>query len=251
MGTWFSKVISALGGEAEDRTRVLHLLTQAQRTRAKALLEVVAAGQTAVLATIIEQVREDDLIISQPTIGGLTHPLAFGETMTISVALNGTMHTGETQCLGRVRIPAGAGTSGAAPSADAMLYAYRLTLPEKMAAKDRRGENRFVLRFSGEVEAQLYAHAVMDGPIIGRIENLSMSGASIVTNLPPNRLERGRMLYLKSKLPEPGGLIDDLVTIARVETDSATGQTIIGVQFHRRLESVEALMRGAKTAAAA
>jgi hypothetical protein len=260
MGTWFSKVISALGGEQDGKQRAMHLLHAAQRARLKLNLEVNSGSNAVVLVTTVEQVRENDFVVSQPTIGGLTHPLAFGETIIIGIAKDNAYHTARSQCMGRVRIPSGGGGNsgggaansggGGAPSPDALLYAYRLAMPVGVHSRERRAEPRIALRFTGDVEAQLYAHAMIDGPILGTIDNVSMSGASIITNLPPKRLQRGQTLYLKARLPDPGGLIDDLVTIAHMEVNAKTGLCTIGVQFQQRVAAIENLLRGAQPVAA-
>jgi len=241
MGTWISKMFHALGGENAPHVDVLGTLLQVQRSRAKLTLELSSAGHTMVLLTTIEQVRDDDFIISQPTIGGVTHPLAFGETIKMGFVLASKHHSGDTRCLGRIRIPAGGDAQ--------VLYAYRMALPESISAFERREHQRSDFAFDQVIEAQLYAPGTMSGPIIGRVLDLSMTGARIATPLAARLIQPGKSVYLKAMLPEPGGLLDELVNIVRIEpAGDGSAMTYIGVRFAQRIDSIARLLRAAHQA---
>jgi hypothetical protein len=241
MAQWFNKMFNALAGQAGSREYVRQVLHAAQRTRARVAMEVVNGGrpQAVVMTTFIEQVRENDIVVSQPSIGGLTHPLAFNETLRMGLFCQGLHHTGQTRCLGRVKVPSG----GAGGSANSTLFAYSLAWPEEIVSEDRRSEPRISLSFDVSPEAHLYAPG-SDGPLLGSLSDVSMVGASIRTAMAPAGFQPGQEIHLKALLPEPVGLVDEIVHVARVAGDTRTGQNVIGVAFGRRIPGLAELIRG-------
>ncbi len=246
MGEWFTKVFQALHHPAQQAVRAA--LQQAQLARTKLALEVTSRNRTVVLTSTVEQVREDDFVISQPTVGGTTHPLTFEEVINLGFVLPSGYHRAECKCLGRIKIPAG-NSPAAQASNSSVLYAYRLSLPESLLTEDRRNAPRSQLSLSQPVDAQLYAAASLDGPVLGRILDISMTGARLLVSAPNRKMEPGQIVYLKAMLPEPAGQMDDLVKLARVECDARTGKCTIGVQFQQPIEGLETLMRSSTRAA--
>jgi c-di-GMP-binding flagellar brake protein YcgR len=243
MGEWFSKVISALAGQTDPRQNTKRALQAAHRARVRVALEVPSAGQTVVVTSTIEQVRDDDFIVSQPTVGGLTHPLAFGEAINISFVNQSLYHTGQTRCLGRIKVPAGQG--------DNVLFAYRLAMPDELRVDDRRKQPRVTITLSAMPQAQLYSLLSGEKPHAGYIHDISMTGARILLPQPPQRLMPGDALFLKAALPEPVGLIDDLVDICRIDIDPRTSQCAVGVKFRKRIEGLDVLIRNEQAASKA
>ena len=243
MPQWFNKMVSALGGAGSAQDYVRQVLQTAQRARTRISLEVISGGrpQAVVMTTFIEQVRENDVVVSQPSIGGLTHPLAFNETLRLSFFSSGLHHSGQTRCLGRVKVPSG----GA--SASSTLFAYSLAFPIEIASEDRRTQPRVTLAFDVTPEAHLYAPG-STGPLLGTLADVSMSGASIRTAMAPAGIAPGQEIHLKAMLPEPVGLVDEMVQVARVNGDSRTGQNVIGVSFNRRIPGLAELIRGTQAA---
>src|SRR5262245_36358360 len=141
MGALLSKLMGVLSGQGGAATQTLR---QAQQERTKVSLEVTSGKRAVLMVTHIEQVRDDDLIVSQPTVGGQHHPLAFGEDLRLSLVVNGEYFAGRTRCLGRIKIPGGA---PAANGAEPMIHAYRLELPTLMGNDNRRRFPRVLLRF--------------------------------------------------------------------------------------------------------
>ena len=235
MAAWLTKVMGALGGEGAVRLSPRQILQAAQRDRLKVALEIVAPapGQSTVLATTIEQVRDDDFVINQPSIGGLTHPLAFGEELRLSFHNRSVHHSAMTRCLGRVKIPAGG---------NQMLFAYRLEMPAMMRSEDRRQHPRIDLPLDLGCEAHLYAPAC-DGPVLGTMLDISMGGARIRTSMALDKIQIGQEIYLKSMLPEPVGLLDELVHVMRMEDDPRSEGATIGVAFTRRINGLAELIR--------
>ena len=239
-------MIRTLNSPVGAEQSVRRLLSVAQRDRAKLALEVATGAHTLVMTTTIEQVRDDDFVISQPVIGALTHPLAFGEDIKIGFVHSAVHYSGHSRCLGRIKIPSGgSGKSGRGEEVQ-VLYAYRLTLPDSFRAEDRRAEPRVQVGLAGPIEAQLYAPSADEGPVLGNIVDISMAGARIITQSISGRIGPGRALYLKAMLPEPAGLLDELVNVVRVDCDSRTGQCTIGLRFQRRVEALERLLRASR-----
>jgi c-di-GMP-binding flagellar brake protein YcgR len=240
MAAWLTKIMGALAGQSETKSTARQALDSAQRDRIKIALEVISPGSnhSTVYSTTIEQVRDEDLVINQPSVGGLTHPLAFGETLRMSFILNSMHYSAETRCMGRVKIPSGSGSQ--------LLFAYRLAMPETIRSEDRRASPRVSLGDDLAFEAQLYA-PTCDGPMLATVLDLSMGGARVRTPMALGKLEPGQEVYLKTMLPEPVGLLDELVQVERIENEQrgVPGQ-IIGLSFKRRIEGLAELIRTAQ-----
>jgi hypothetical protein len=235
MGDWFSKIIGRIASKKPgSHGMVQQALEAALRSRARVMLE--APDQGIVSATIIEQITREELIVDQPSIGGLTYPLAFGERLGLSFVIGRTHYTGRTRCLGRTRLSSGAG-EGRGP-----LYAYRLMMPESLKGEERRDAPRTEIMPEIAPKAQLYVGTLGNG-MFGQLTSISMTGARIHTDQSLALLSLGQEVYLKTTLPEPVGLLDELVEVQRLEPDHRTGLSIIGVQFRRRIDRLEALMR--------
>jgi len=236
----FTKMISALAGQGGVRESVRQSLRAAQKERTKIMLEVSTGKQPMMMFTTIEQVADDSVIISQPIVGGHTYPLAFGEQVKMSFVSQAINHAGQSKCLGRTKIEA-SGQGGSHT-----IFAYRLSLPESLAFTDRRRNPRVQLRFSAEIEAQLYAPASAHGPVLGTVMDISMTGARIRTNMPAGRIVVGQTMFLKSLMPDPVGLMDELVDVRRVEIETRTGLHNIGISFRKKINGLEDLIRAAQ-----
>jgi len=238
MPVWFSKVMNALNGQAATRDAVHATMKDAQRLRTKLSLEVVSLAGTrgSVLTTVLEQLEADGLVISQPSVGGLTHPLAFGETIKLSFVQNDQHHVGSCRCLGRVRIAAGNGQP------EHLLFAYRLSMPDALQVEDRRRELRVSVQPGRAIEAQLYSPR-LEGPLLGSVQDISMTGARIRSAMGVGRVALGQELFLKSMMPEPIGLVDEAVEVVRVEVDANTGHQTIGIAFRRKVQGLEEFIR--------
>ena len=232
MGEWFSKILGRVSAKkAGVNAPVRQALDAALRTRARIMLE--APDQGIISATFIEQIDNGELVVDQPSIGGLTYPLAFGEKLGLSFVIDRTHYTGRTRCLGRARLPSGG--RGA-------LYAYRLMIPEALKGEERRDAPRTEIMPEIAPRAQLYVGTLGNG-MFGQLTSISMTGARIHTDQSLALLSLGQEVYLKTTLPEPVGLLDELVEVQRLEPDQRTGLNIIGVQFRRRIDRLETLMR--------
>jgi c-di-GMP-binding flagellar brake protein YcgR len=240
MGAWLSKVMHAILADPYEAVR--QTLHAAQDDRVKLTLELLSGGQPSVMSSIIEQVRSDDFVISQPMVGGHTYPLAFDEQVRFNFTVSRVTYTGTSRCMGRVKIASGAGAGGGSRS-DALIFAYRLALPKALESDDQRKQPRVQLEVEYQAEAQLYAPDSMSGPLLGRLTDVSMSGARVVTAMPVMFMFPGQSLFLKSMMGEPVGLIDELVEIARIETDPKSGETSIGIRFRRKIDGLAELIR--------
>ncbi len=235
MGDWLAKVLNKVGG-GHARAVVREALQTALRNRCKVYIE--SADQGIVALTQVQQILDDEIVIAVPSIGGMTYPLAFGESLKVSFVEQRTNLTGDSRCLGRVKVPAGDGKT---------LFAYRISLPDALQVEERRTDGRVDLPIDIAPEAHIYGGR-LHAPVVGRITNISMSGARITINGPLRGLANEHEVYLKFMMPEPMGLVDEVVAVQRIETDPRTGQHEVGVSFHRRLERLAMLMRGTPTA---
>lgn len=229
-----SKMMNAISGQPESDPAVRQALDAARQGRARLALEIRSGGKPVVMVSTIEQIRDNDLVISQPSVGGMTHQLAFGEPLKLSFAVGTTYQSGASRCLGRVKIPSG--------HAGGTLFAYSIAMPERLDTEDRRNAPRVRMGPRREPEAQLYSPA-LKGLVLGKIVDLSMTGALIRTQFPPGKIAAGQHLFLKTSLDEPVGLVDEEVTVIRVINEAGSGHLAIGVQFNRRIEGLEELLR--------
>jgi hypothetical protein len=233
MGAWLAKIFGRVGGNRPaSGGAVREALQAALRNRCKVFLEV--PDQRVVANTQVQQITNGEIIIAQPAIGGMTYPLAFGETLRLSFVDQKSSITGRTRCLGRVKI---AGEGGRT------VFAYRLALPESLKIEERRvpPPSADVLPAAAP-EAQLY-RGTMPRPLTGRLTSISMTGARLHTSMPVTGFSIGEEVYLKVALPEPAGLMDELVQVQRMEGEAGTGMTVVSVVFRRRLPRLEALIR--------
>ena len=240
MGAWLSKVMHAILADPHEAVR--QPLQAAQEDRAKTTIELLSGGEPSVMTTIIEQVRSDDIVISQPMVGGHTYPLAFGEQVRFNFAVNNVAYTGNSRCLGRVKIASG-GDMADRTNSETLIFAYRLALPKSLDSDDQRKHPRVQLGVEYQVEAQLYAPDSVSGPLVGRLTDLSMGGARLITSMPVMFMFPGQSLFMKTAMADPVGLLDELVEIALIETDPKTGETSIGIRFRRKIGGLAELIR--------
>lgn len=242
---WLIRMKEALaGGGAPDEVR--QALALAQRSRARVDLEPFSspAGAPILLASTIEQVRRDDLIIAQPTKGARTYPLATGEKLRMSFAIDDTRLTAQTTALGRFKTRSG-GSGGS--RAGGVFYGYRLTMPQNtLLMTERRVAYRAPVATDVAPEAEL--HVLDQGVAVtvrGVVEDLSVGGMKLRSRNATGRLMPGQRVFLKLVLPEPVGVITEMVHIAHMREAREPDVTIIGVRFERKIpemhEAVKAL----------
>ncbi len=241
MADWLSKMMNkvkpaAAGSAAAPVTKggatsVRNALQAAHRNRCKVFLEV--PNQKVVAATQVEQITNDEIVIAQPSIGGMTYPLAFGEALKLSFVDQKSNLVGETKCLGRTKVTSGDGRT---------LFAYRLALPSSIKVEERRADPRTEITQEVAPEAQLYS-GTMKSPVVGRLTNISMSGARVSMDSAAPGLSIGQELYLKFEMPDPIGKVDEVVEVQRLDFDRRNSKHTVGVSFQRRIERLETLLR--------
>lgn len=235
MAAWISKVLSAISSAVYDHEAVRQACLRAQHQRSKITLEL-ASSQPSVMAATIEQVADDHLAISQPTVGGHTHPLAFGEEIRLSFVDAGIQYSGQTRCLGRTKV------TGEAETAETV-FAYKLDLPSDWTMRPQVSAQRPEAAFAGRIEAQLYAPQASAEATPITLTEITMSGARAASLLPPPWLAPALAVFLKAKLPEPVGLIDELVEVTQIEP-GVEGYAV-ALAFRKRIDGLADLIRAA------
>ncbi len=236
MPAWLTSVKRALGAgpSAQDTARLL--LKEAYRARTT--LDLEPLNQTGfhklVLAATIEQVRDDHLVISQPLIGALNHPLATGEELLMSFGVDSVGGvSGKTQALGRVQIPSGGAR---------LLYGYRLAMPAVLRAHERRRHRRVTFGSGPPPSAALYPHP-KDTPLRGTVLDISIRGMLIrVLHEPECELALQQRIHLSVQLPPPVGVIDEDVTVVRVAPSANRTNNYVGVAFDGEVEGLTELV---------
>ena len=240
MGTWLEKVKRALSTELDAAGKVGLLLREAQRARATVELEPVSQSgpRKLVLLATFEQVLDDGVIISQPLIGALNHPLTTGEHLVMSFGVDSVGRvSGKTQALGRVQVPSGGMR---------LLYGYRLATPTVLCADERRAICRMTFGSGPPPAAALYTKAT-ESPVRGTVQDLSTGGMLIRVHHEPHLdLRLQQHVQLSVHLPPPVGVINERVTIVRVAPGANQSHNYIGIAFERQLDGLEDLVRELK-----
>jgi c-di-GMP-binding flagellar brake protein YcgR len=240
VGHWISKLARALTGEdAREEAREILRAACADRVRLKLEPVRTAVENATVMTAAIEQVRDDDVIISQPSIGGVARPLVDGETLRVSLALKSLGRVaGEAEVLGRYKIPSGGG---------APLRGYRLSIPDELTEDDRRASKRRTMAANLAREVEIYRRDG-DEPIRGVVQNLSIGGMQIRTHDSQPNLRPGERVRLVVHLPPPVGGINRVVTIARLAGQRTPRHKVIGIAFEREIPGLAELLSGRKRA---
>lgn len=229
----WSREVDAVG-------KVRLLLKEAQRARATVELEPVnqSGPHRLVLVATIEQVLDDGVVISQPLIGALNHPLTTGEHLVMSFGVDSVGRvSGKTQAMGRVQIPSGGMR---------LLYGYRLATPTVLCADERRVNRRVTFGTGPPPAAALYPKT-KDTPLRGTVQDISTGGMLIRVIQEPNlELRLQQRVHLSVQLPPPVGVIDERVTIVRVAPGANRTHNYIGIAFERELAGLEDLVRELK-----
>lgn len=230
----------ALGAKPDVAERVRLLLKEAHHARATVELEPVSqsGAHRLVLVATIEQVLDDGVIISQPLIGTLNHPLTTGEHLVMSFGVDSVGRVnGKTQALGRVQVPSGGMR---------LLYGYRLSTPTVLCADDRRSNRRVTFGPGPPPPAAIYARK-NESPVRGTVQDISSGGMLIRILHEPNlALHLQQRAHLSVQLPPPVGIIDERVTIVRVAPGVNSGHHYIGISFERKIAGLEDLVRELK-----
>ncbi len=237
MGQLFSRLKQALAGESDALDGARRALLEAYEARIKVWLEPILTSvrNSTLMSATIEQVRDGDLVISQPTIGGVMRPLMTGEALRLSFSLGTAGHlSGNTEVLGRHEIPSG----GTAP-----LLGYLLAIPGELGPSERREADRNATNVNLAREVELYYSETAD-PIRGVVQNLSVGGMQIRTHESQPRLTQGQRVRLVVHLPAPVGAVNRMVRIARLAKGSNPRQQVVGISFDREIEGLTELLGG-------
>jgi hypothetical protein len=238
VGRWLNRLINALGHDSNAVADPHEVMRDAHRSRARVELVSVnpPAGAPEPLATTIELVDDDTIIVSQPVRGGTTRLIGRFEQYRITVPTSYGSATGVTRCVGRQQIPSGAGDT---------LYGYRMNIPDTMRANHRSPLTR-IMGDDTVREAQLLLLG-RDGPINGLVQRLDGAGATLICRNASSLLQPRRRAAFRLDLPDPVGPVDELVTITDAAPDPRSGAVIVDVRFDRRLKSIDQVLRADRT----
>lgn len=235
VGQMFARLKRALVGEPNAVEETRRLLGDAHKARVKLWLEplMTSVRNSTLMTATIEQVRTEDIIIGQPSIGGVIRTLVSGESLRLSFSVGPAGHlNGETEVLGRFQIPSG----GSDP-----LHGYRLAMPQGLQLQERRSAKRSDSKLNLAREVELY-RSETEEPIRGVVQNLSVSGMQIRTHDYQPKLQQGDRVRLVFHLPSPVGGVNRMVSIARLAKNRNPRQQILGVSFEREIPGLAELL---------
>jgi hypothetical protein len=240
---WLTKVTEVLGGGGAPEP-VAVTLRRAGRQRAKVVIEQASpegGDRSLMLSTTVELVREHDVVIAMPTIGGLTRQLATGERLTIVLDARRGRVRGSTQCLGRIKLPSGG---------EGKFFGYRLSLPTHFQAVSHEQQPLLPLGFELVQDVELHTKRTQYlAPIRGTITELHLTGMKITSRNATDRVTPGERAYLKATMPEPVDELNEMVVVTEVALGREAGELIIQVQFERQIERIEEVVRASTSRA--
>ncbi len=234
--TWLSKVRSTLTGEAEAAQAVRRELEALQRSRAKLVIEVTKPGsaEPEALTTIVEQVRDEDIVISQPSAGALNRPLATGERVLLRFTLATGVNVGESRSLGRIKLPSGG---------KRMFFGYRLSIPPRFETLDRRDHRRVALDEATAPVVHLTPVSQDDEAprpsCSATMMDISLSGVQVKLETEHALFNVGDAMQLIADFPMPVGSIVHPVVVTRLEHDASERTTRAGLQFTAPVPNLE------------
>lgn len=241
MAQWLTKLGKALTGEPIP-IEVREALAFAQRGRVPVELESLPSGASLDepafmrgMAATIEQVRDDDLVISPPMVGTRRYPLATDERLRITFLAPAGRVSAEVRSGGRIKIPSGG---------DTVFYGYSLSLPTILMPADRRAEPRAVL--APDCGPPVEIHSLMSGatePIRGVVYDISASGMKVSTRSSTSKLQPGQRVFLRTQLPEPVGDFGEMVRIAYIRPGNTAEISLIGLAYYSKIEVIGELVR--------
>lgn len=239
MPAWLSRVVDALSRSDYEPNEVHQTLETARRHRSKLQIELTgqstAEHESLIMWSTIEQVRMKDFIIDQPTVGGITRPLATGEQMRISFSAEPTPLAGTTKSLGRIKIPSGGAKA---------LFGYRLALPERLQPDERRTAPRVFVGLDLAAQVQLIHEPNSKvEPIRGVVDDLCVGGLRFHTRDMLRRLAPGKPVRIKVNLPMPIGVLDEPATVIHIEPGQQVNEHVIGVHFQREIKGMAELVQ--------
>ena len=141
---------------------------------------------------------------------------------------------GETVCEGKARLQSEEGGA---------IQAFRFSLPVALMRVERRHEARqeFDLADAPRVELKSFEH---QSPVYGVLVNLSCGGARLRCQNANQKLKPGQQVYLKMPLPEPAGLVTELVRVLELSPCPNSPEVLASVSFLRRVQAVDKLLDG-------
>jgi hypothetical protein len=235
MAGWLDRFRTALTGSSGDGTAVRTALLIAQRSRARLELEPVhtAGDEPKLLATTIEQVADDAVIVSQPVLGGSVRPLARFEELIMRFTDSRGVVSGRTEALGRTRFRSGAGGT---------LYGYRLAIPKSLHVEERRREPRLPLdeRDGNAVELIVPAEG---RTLVGEAKDISAHGAHLLFRRPELVPRPGQEATMKMEPNLPTGPVEEQVTIVDTDASLGGGLLAVHVRFHGENRAIGHVIR--------
>lgn len=230
MGGWINKLFGrGSTGKPSASAAVRQALQKAMRNRTAIVLE---APQGLVASTFVQTVSGDEMIVTQPSVGGIIYPLAENEWLKLSFVERDTNMSGRTMCVGRLKSKGPRG----------MTHVYRLSIPEVLRFDDRRGQPRNAIDPS-VAPTVTTTGGRLKSPLLCDLADISITGVRVHTDLSTDAIEISQELTMQFLLPEPAGVIDEVVEVQRLLVDEATGRNAICVSFRRRIPRLEALLR--------
>lgn len=179
----------------------------------------------------IESVGENGFLVTRPKTDSARH-LVKGRTYRLGYYEGGSRLIGETICQGRAQY---------LDERKRLVYTYRFTIPESLEVEPERLISTRGKRLEQELEVELssFKHR---SPIYGMMVQLGRHSAKIRCHNALNKLQVGQDVYLKMELPQPVGLVTEMMRITDLLPTPSGKELLVAVSFHTRVKGLEDLL---------
>jgi hypothetical protein len=243
--------LSSLGlsKDHKDADKVRWVLSFVQRSRLSLELSpaLAAAGNGSPespprrIAAMVEQVDQDSIVISQPTVGTLSHPLINGERLRLTMRGPDGRYEGIAMVRGRAAISAGGGGK---------LYGYRLSLPDSLTLDERRGGHRIPMGFDVWMDAQVELTIEANCEVPKRtltakasVMDVSIRGMKLKVEESPAEFVKGARVVICFQLPDPTRTLRLPAMIRHVMKPGNRDEAHLGIKFDEEVEPLVEFIR--------
>lgn len=228
-----SMIRSLFNGGNVSNAEVVRRLHAAQSGDVRLELQALGLGSEykSMIVVMIEQVREDDIIVHQPPSEDARQMIR-GSRFTLGFYEPQGRVVGETKCLGRAKIMG---------EHNRIMYGLKLSIPPSLSSDDSKVKQSKQLAIENPLEVELssFEH---HSPIYGLAMNIGRRSMKIRCQNAMNKLHAGQEVYLKMQLSLPGKQITEMVRVTDLLPDQQGHDVMVTVSFHKEIAGFDDLL---------
>ncbi len=233
MARWLDSILGTFGLGTPTDEDIAERLRAAQEDGEHLELRPLGSVEADPPTILAEIIRVDDaaIIIAPPTLDEARR-MRHGNRFALSFLEATGRVNGEIVCQGRVRLKSDGDSPG---------HGFRFSLPRALMRVERRIEHREHIDPADAAEVELTSFE-RQSPIYGRLVNISRGGARLRCQNPDAELLVGQDVYLKMTLPEPVGLVTELVKVLSLNPCADESGVDASVSFHQHIQGLGDLL---------